>query len=127
MGRVASIKHVRDRPAVQKDGSTQSCVQYQDARARVVLQMAQEAHRALTIAASDNNAAERAYQSGRLVMLDDMLKAVQKSAQLCIQEEMSTVNVVKVDVEVDDDRGGAKGDPTAAPPTTLSVERPTER
>jgi hypothetical protein len=120
--RVSRIKQIRDHAAAARDATQLSCVQYQEAKARVVLQLAQDTQQAQTSANDD--AAERAYQGSRLTMLDDMLQGVQKAANLCVDQELSTVQSYKVEVNVSE--GIPSLEPTAPPPT-LTAERPPER
>ena len=120
--RVSRIKQIRDHVAIARDATQLSCVQYQEARARVVLQLAQDTQEAQALATDD--AAERAYQGSRLTMLDDMLQGVQKAANVCIDQELSTVQSYKVEVDVS--RGVPSPEPNVPAPT-LTAERPPQR
>lgn len=120
--RVSRIKQVRDHAAAARDAAQLSCVQYQEAKARVVLQLAQDTQQAQ--AAATDDARERAYQGSRLTMLDDMLQGVQKAANVCVDQELSTVQSYKVEVSVG--QGLPSVEPTVPAPT-LTAERPPGR
>ncbi|HET6283804.1 MAG TPA: hypothetical protein VFH73_22815 [Polyangia bacterium] len=122
--RVSRIKLIREHAATARDASLVGCVQYQEAKAKVVLQLAQDAQQALTQASGDNDAAERSYQASRIMMLDDMLQGVQKAAHLCVDQELSTVQAYKVEVDVNEAIPSLE--PNVAAPM-LTVERPPER
>jgi len=96
---VAGIQHIeRIRAKAPQDAVDRSCVEAKLAEARVGLQIAGDEMSRLDGALSSNDAGEQDYAMRRLRLLAERSHDLTHAAQVCVTEELSSIDVTRVDI-----------------------------
>lgn len=96
---VAGIQHIeRIRAKAPKDAVDRSCVEAKLAEARVGLQIAGDEISRLDGSLASGDAGEQDYALRRLRLLAERAHDLTQAAQVCVTEELSSIDVTSVDI-----------------------------
>ena len=100
MGRlVAGIQHIeRIRAKAPRDAVDRNCVDRKLAEARVGLQIATDEISRLDASVGNGDAGEQEYSMRRLRLLAERANDLTKAAQVCVTDEVSSIDVTQVQV-----------------------------
>ncbi len=96
---VAGIQHIeRIRAKAPGDPIDRNCVDRKLAEARVGLQIATDEIARLDASVGDGDAGEQEYSMRRLRLLAERANELTKAAQVCVTDEVSSIDVTQVQV-----------------------------
>ena len=100
MGRlVAGIQHIeRIRAKAPRDAVDRNCVDRKLAEARVGLQIATDEIARLDASVGNGDAGDQEYSMRRLRLLAERANDLTKAAQVCVTDEVSSIDVTQVQV-----------------------------
>ncbi len=100
MGRlVAGIQHIeRIRAKAPRDAVDRNCVDRKLSEARVGLQIATDEIARLDASVGNNDAGEQEYSMRRLRLLAERANDLTRAAQVCVTDEVSSIDVTQVQV-----------------------------
>ncbi|HVY41084.1 MAG TPA: hypothetical protein VHM31_24275 [Polyangia bacterium] len=96
---MAGIQHIeRIRAKAPRDAVDRNCVDRKLAEARVGLQIATEEIARLDASVGDGDAGEQEYSMRRLRLLAERANDLTRAAQVCVTDEVSSIDVTQVQV-----------------------------